>query len=100
MLNFLNIRNQFVTASFLVAGMVAVSVLTRPCIAAVSLLMPVNATTNVACGNPVSCLSTETIPCDCHESGSCAATVVATADNLITTIPHATFWPPCPRFVR
>ncbi|GIK15954.1 MAG: hypothetical protein BroJett003_09180 [Planctomycetota bacterium] len=82
MLNFVNIRNQFVTASFLGTGMAAMSALTRPCLAAAALPMLVNATANVTCGNPVSCLCTETIPCDCHESGSCAATVVATADHF------------------
>lgn len=80
MLSIASTRNPFVTAFFLGAAGVAVSALTKPCLAA-ALPMPVVVLTQ-KCGFPSQCLCTETIPCDCLQSGFCAATVQATMGDF------------------
>ncbi|GIK15956.1 MAG: hypothetical protein BroJett003_09200 [Planctomycetota bacterium] len=81
MLNFVNIRNQFVTASFLGTGMAAVSALTKPCLAAAALPMP-GMVVAPKCGFPSVCYCVESIPCRCHESGFCSATIEATSGDF------------------
>lgn len=75
-------ENAFFGVLFL-AGTATTCTMTMPSDAVgAALPMAASPVAMTICGNPVSCTCTETVPCGCHQSGSCSATIVATADNF------------------
>ncbi len=80
MLSSLGIRRRFMAVLTLGAGMVAMWVTAEPCAAAALPVMAVVVTQK--CGYPSACYCVESIPCRCHESGFCSATIEAVFDNF------------------